>query len=533
MFLSMQNKALVKEIKKYKYQLAESRRELQLMRDKSREMESLVSVIQRAWSQLDVDSSLLLDSLGDTDIVENMNDERLGMMKLFLSAGTNHQILDPTSLSNHTLSPSKFNEWSTISDIEIERQRALESNAIVSKKEDDRMTDDNDTAAGQDLASKLDDHLLSHSVFTLNLLQRLCVLINEFGSDSLLRSADTLQSITQWKDWNAEKLFLETKIEKLSAEVITLQASYRIIEIEKNRAQRMIENLKDQIEVLKAQPTSTNTSNEASATASVAVDLGDKVSSISSDMEREYKEKISMLESQLQESETAKAKVEMTLTERLARPLVQADAQLTDMRKAMEELRHQFKQRVTVLLAENDSLQEKVYDLELALQSLESSSSSKYQEVMNLTRAEIDRIRQDRDKIQSSLSAAQAELSLMNQMKRQLDDQHLIVEANESEIKRLQDRLKTYTDRLTTCEQNLSQSREREIKLELLIQQSTADAETGQIMEGTERHVQETAAARTKEMQQELDELKISMEDLILEIDSVSDLLVCLYRGPQ
>lgn len=52
MFLTSQNKALVLEMKRYKRQISESRRELELMRSKSREMEALVSIIQRAWSQV-------------------------------------------------------------------------------------------------------------------------------------------------------------------------------------------------------------------------------------------------------------------------------------------------------------------------------------------------------------------------------------------------------------------------------------------------------------------------------------------------
>jgi hypothetical protein len=37
---------------RYKRQLSEARKELDMIRGKSREMESLVSIIQRAWSQV-------------------------------------------------------------------------------------------------------------------------------------------------------------------------------------------------------------------------------------------------------------------------------------------------------------------------------------------------------------------------------------------------------------------------------------------------------------------------------------------------
>ena len=55
-----QNKELQKELMKNKRTIGEARKELELMRRKAREMESLVSLIQRAWSQLDIDSLSLI-----------------------------------------------------------------------------------------------------------------------------------------------------------------------------------------------------------------------------------------------------------------------------------------------------------------------------------------------------------------------------------------------------------------------------------------------------------------------------------------
>ena len=50
--LKSQNRALSLEMLRYKRQLSEARKELDMIRGKSREMESLVSIIQRAWSQV-------------------------------------------------------------------------------------------------------------------------------------------------------------------------------------------------------------------------------------------------------------------------------------------------------------------------------------------------------------------------------------------------------------------------------------------------------------------------------------------------
>lgn len=66
--LRSQNKALALEVRKSKMTIESARKELDMLRNKSREMESLVGTIQRSWSQLDIDTALLLDSLGDTDV---------------------------------------------------------------------------------------------------------------------------------------------------------------------------------------------------------------------------------------------------------------------------------------------------------------------------------------------------------------------------------------------------------------------------------------------------------------------------------
>jgi hypothetical protein len=60
--LSSQNKALSLEMVTYKRTIAEGRKELELMRRKSREMEALVSLIQRAWSQVNncIDASQMI-----------------------------------------------------------------------------------------------------------------------------------------------------------------------------------------------------------------------------------------------------------------------------------------------------------------------------------------------------------------------------------------------------------------------------------------------------------------------------------------
>ena len=71
--LSIMNKTLNQDLKYAKKQLNEAERELDIMKVKSTEMESLVSVISRSWSQLDVVISLLLDTVGESEFLEQFH----------------------------------------------------------------------------------------------------------------------------------------------------------------------------------------------------------------------------------------------------------------------------------------------------------------------------------------------------------------------------------------------------------------------------------------------------------------------------
>jgi hypothetical protein len=62
---------------------------------------------------------------------------------------------------------------------------------------------------------------------------------------------------------------------------------------------------------------------------------------------KELKEKMTGLEINLNELESAKVKAELKLTDRLAKPLQQTEASVADLRNALEDLRNQCKTRVS------------------------------------------------------------------------------------------------------------------------------------------------------------------------------------------
>ena len=148
----------------------------------------------------------------------------------------------------------------------------------------------------------------------------------------------------------------------------------------------------------------------------------------------------------------------MTLTERLARPLSQTEAQVADMRRAMDDLRHQGtssrrsdctlprlcthglmdapvrrpipptshfsagRQRVAALITEGIALQDRVADLDAALAQVEAVGKAKCGEIAAAIAAEIQRVEGEKKAIETALLSARAELAMTNQFKQQLTD---------------------------------------------------------------------------------------------------------------
>jgi hypothetical protein len=222
-----QNRALSLELRSYKRKLVDARRELDLMRSKSREMETLVGVIQRNWSQLDIDASMLLDVLGDAEKLSltHTNSELLTQL---MKAGQDHQQLDPT---DETSIPrlGGVDQWSSPDEIERAKVTAIKS----IEKEASRAPADSDgsSTAGNrnypDLAH-VDEGIAGHAQFTLNLLERICVGISESGIFENVPQIVT--ALSDQRSWQSERLLLTDRIAKLSAECVCLEAKLHLSE---------------------------------------------------------------------------------------------------------------------------------------------------------------------------------------------------------------------------------------------------------------------------------------------------------------
>lgn len=337
------------------------------MRKKSQEMESLVSLIQRSWSQIDIDSSLMLDSLGDSEMkLPDEGDSEL-LYKL-LNASSRWLSLDPTNTEN--VSTLDIDQWCSKGDIEKAREKALQSESDVKLTVKSPL--DGGAEAGTRLlvSEQVEQHLQGHTSFTMSLLERLCSTLNEI-TDVGSRE-EILRPLTQARENSSIILTLQDNVLKLRSEIIETKALLQLKENEKVKLEKKLDKALMTIKELEERSgavrnatseskegtvdttssavpsgdTATSSESAAAAAAGASKPKGDSAANGDQTYEKELQLQIELLEKQLAESESAKAKVERQMTEKLARPFAQTETQVSDMRKTLEELKNQFKHRL-------------------------------------------------------------------------------------------------------------------------------------------------------------------------------------------
>jgi hypothetical protein len=300
---------------------------------------------------------MLLDSLGDSEAKVN-DDGSSELLHRLVNAGSRYLKIDPTQVDG--VPHVNADQWSSREDVEKQR---LQSHVELKEREADREQRSNrsESLSEEDLnetyGGSVDENLAAHVSFTLSLLERLCNAINESGGTAL--QVDAVNSINEIRELRAEKLVLTDRITKLTSEIVDLSAKVRLAEADRWRAERELDRTilaakEAAMAPVKGEDSGTAGTDGASAAPGEASSVAGAASPqpANPSIEKELRRQITILERQLSESESSKAQVEMTLTERLARPLPQTEVQVADMRNAMEELRQQSKQRVTALIAE-------------------------------------------------------------------------------------------------------------------------------------------------------------------------------------
>jgi hypothetical protein len=546
--------------------IAEARKELELMRRKAREMETLVSLIQRAWSQLDIDSALILDSLGDTEVIipETGSTELLYRM---LHVHDKFNRLDPTCIAH--LPKPEIDQWSSGPEIEKSREetiKELEDVPHLSPESSsiERCESPQENVEEDPYASEIEEHLSQHVQFTLALLERVCNTINESGH--FQTNPEALKSLAQARESHAKIMFLNDNIAKLRNELVLLETRAQQADAEKTRVQQKLDKVTLTIQEMEENGSTRQKKVHADAEGVAEGEDSEEA------LVKELQQQIKLLEKQLADSESAKAKVEMTLTERLSRPMPQTETQVADMRKAMEELRSQCKQRVAALMAENDVMQDRLKDVTLALSQVEATAVMKVEEVVSVTQKEIQRINAEKTALETKLCSLQSDGAMIEQMKQQLEDKERMDTIKSSELRLLQSQLKNLQETYAQAQRSLEKARKREKFLEHTImshaipvpphvklegfgnikknemgsdgngdvlsssnpsttvsndnsqsQDAVADNNVGKVIVDEEsQRLLKQAQERAGDLEKELNSLKSSVNDLILEIETVS-----------
>ena len=191
-------------------------------------------------SQLDIDTSMLLDSLGDSEV--HVSDEGSSeLLHRLINSGAKYMKFDPTHMDG--IPRLSADQWSTTEDIEKERLQlhsSLEQKERASKKEgesgeQDGNADEEEEDLDERYGGPVQENLSGHVSFTLSLLERLCNAINDSSGNTALQM-DVVTAMNDVRELRAEKLVLSDRIIKLNAEIIDLSAKVRLAETERQRS---------------------------------------------------------------------------------------------------------------------------------------------------------------------------------------------------------------------------------------------------------------------------------------------------------
>jgi len=238
LLLLAQHNSLQLELVKYKRSIQSTRQELSLLRKRSSSMEHIVSILQRLWSQLEIDTSMLLDEIGDicsdsnskTTTTANSSSNIITIsspLVKFQNAGNRYREIDPTKIDIPDLN---IDIWSS-TDIVINECKDTKDR-IVSIY--------NDHSKNIEFTAKLNEKFLTHGQFIQSLIERLCFAINITGMFEQV--PDVLELLSLAKELNAERFSLTDKVIKLSNSIIELNSKKQIYEIRKNSIEKLLQS---------------------------------------------------------------------------------------------------------------------------------------------------------------------------------------------------------------------------------------------------------------------------------------------------
>lgn len=258
-------------------------------------------------------TALLLDEVGDSD--DNTKYcEGFELLRVFLDAGSSCLVRDP--VSQRCIPELVIDKWVSDELLTTEKSNALKRVHLT----------DGDGDFDREIMIK--ESLSFHSSFVLSTLEKLCLFISEIGQISQER----IDYISRIQKLMTERSFLLDKIDKLSNVV----------------ADKLVENFHLE-RSLERNERCQDRDSEKNQDAKEGSTMNTPLNGLE---ENDLQKRVDLLEKQLWESEESRSKVEIALSERFGRPKLEVEGQISDMKNTYEEMRSQYKQRLTSIMTE-------------------------------------------------------------------------------------------------------------------------------------------------------------------------------------
>ena len=159
-------------------------------------------------------------------------------------------------------------------------------------------------------------------------------------------------------------------------------------------------------------------------------------------LEKELRKKTQILEKQVADSEEAKAKAEMTLTELTSRPQTETEAQMTYIRKAMDSVRQAHRIRSINISSSTIASEQKIVSLENAKLKLENSMKIRVDEAQLLADEAVKKESSELDTIELLKDSSKHDIMKINKFKDQAKQSQINELAARKEFQNLQNQNK-------------------------------------------------------------------------------------------
>ena len=469
--LKDENRVLLQDMALCKRQFVGLKKELTMMEKKSREIELVVSLMQRLWSQLDIDAAMILDCLGDSEYLAQTN-ENSALLHGILQCSQVHELEQQrgTSIvSTDKVTLGSFDNRTLTSDGFKADISEMKTDSLVSQE----LSSNSDRLSTHSIVTELESSMSSRTSFTLAILERLLETISV--SRPIVAVPEVINALVDSKELYAEREILIERIGKLALEVSSNKIKLLTAKQQNNKLNRQLNRKNAELENEGAKSEGTTTeSNKSDCDAPTVgeqksaqlITVDPDTNSRNETIEKELTKKIMAAEKKLTDLEAARVKVELNLTERVAKPLSHAEAQVADLNKALEEVRSQNKARVNSILDDINVSREKVKSLETTLFQVEISANTKFVDAS--TRAESE-LRAARSEVKASEGVKikhETEEMMVPTSKKLLEDFQMLHNFSIHEITKLSEKIKLFETIEINQRANLAHSKARISKLE-------------------------------------------------------------------